>query len=148
MITLPVSLSPHEDLQSLQQKVQNAPLEGFSFQPVTENDVILAVSHLKTQTRGDDGIPQSVIAKVLPTIVPHLTKLFNVSLAQGVFPPSWKKARIMALKKVPVPSSPSEFRPISLLSFLSKVIEKLNHDRNVIFLNRFQKTSQYTISLD
>ena len=41
----------------------------------------------------------------------------------------------MALKKVPVPSSPSDFRPVALLSFLSKVLEKLAHDKIVIFLN-------------
>ena len=100
-----ISISPHEHLQGLRQTVQNAPLQGFFFYPVTENDVILVVSHFKTQARGDDGIPQSVIAKALPTIVPHLTKLFNASLAQGVFPHSWKKARIMALKEVPIPLS-------------------------------------------
>ena len=130
-----ISISPHEDLEALQRQVQAAPIDGFSFQPVTENDVILAVSHFRTQARGDDGIPQSVIAKALPTIVPYLTKLFNASLARGVFPHSWKKARIMALKKVPVPSSPSDFRPIALLSFLSKVLEKLAHDQMIFFLN-------------
>ena len=117
-----ISISPQEDLQGLQQKVQNAPLDGFSLQPVTENDVILAVSHFKTQARRDDGLPQSVIAKALPTIAPHPTKLFNASLAQGVFPHSWQKARIMALKKIPVLSLPSDFRYVALLSFLSKVL--------------------------
>ena len=43
-----ISISSHEDLQGLQQQVRNAPLEGFSFQPVTENDVILVVSYFYT----------------------------------------------------------------------------------------------------
>ena len=41
----------------------------------------------------------------------------------------------MALKKVPVPSLPSDFRPIAFLRFLSKVLEKRAHDEIVIFLN-------------
>ena len=130
-----ISTSLHEDLQGMRQQLQNAPLEGFSFQPVSENDVVLTVSHFKTQARGEDGMHQSVIAKALPTIVPHLTKLFNASLAQEVFPHSLKKARIIALKKVQVPSSPSNFRPIALLSFLSKVLEKFAHDQIVSYLN-------------
>ena len=44
-------------------------------------------------------------------------------------------ARIMALKKILVPSSPSDFRPIALLSFLSKVLKKITHDQIVTFLN-------------
>ena len=41
----------------------------------------------------------------------------------------------MTLKRAPVPSLPSDFRPIVLLSFLSKVLEKLAHDQIVIVLN-------------
>ena len=59
--------------------------------------VILAVSHFKMQARRDDRIPQSVIAKTLPTIVPHLTKLFNASLAQRVFPHSRKNVDELGL---------------------------------------------------
>ena len=97
-----------------------------SFQPVTANDVILAVKHFKSQARNDNGIPHSIVAKALPVITPHLAKLFGISLARGVFPSSWKRARLIALKRVSTPSSPSEFCPIAILGFLSKVLEKLS----------------------
>ena len=42
----------------------------------------------------------------------------------------------MALKKVSIPSSTGDFRPIALLCFLSKVLEKLAHDQIVGFLNK------------
>ena len=45
-------------------------------------------------------------------------------------------ARILALKKISVPSSTTDFRPIALLCFFSKVLEKLAHDQLVNFLNR------------
>ena len=127
-----ISISPLEEpLQSLK-LISTASSEGFSFHPTTESDIILAVSHFKSQARGDDGIPQSVVAKSLPAIAPKLMKLFNYSILHGIFPTTWKKAQILALKKVPVPSSPSEFRPIALLCFLSKVLKKLALDQ--IFL--------------
>ena len=60
--------------------------------------------------------------------------LFNVSFARGVFPASWKRAKLLALKKASILSSPSDFRPIAMLRFLSKVLEKLAHDQIVGFL--------------
>ena len=42
--------------------------EGFTFKPVTINDVILAIYHFNFQARGEDEIPQSVILKALPFI--------------------------------------------------------------------------------
>ena len=115
-----ISISPTEDPTISNSIVDGASLEGFAFKEITTNDVILAVSHFNSQAIGDDGIPQSIIAKSLPSIVNHLTKLFNVSLKKGIFPTEWKKSCILAIKKVSIPSSPSDFRPVSLLSFLSK----------------------------
>ena len=67
--------------------------DGFAYSPVTTNDVIQVVAHFKSQTKGEDEIPQSVIAKAFPFIGLYLTNLF-------------KKALILALKKVPVTSFP------------------------------------------
>ena len=129
-----IVISPTEDPSASLNILATAPLDGFSFSPVSEADVILAVSHFKSQARGEDGIPHSIIAKALSVIAPFLTRIFNISLANGIFPPAWKRARIIALKKIPVPSSSSDFRPIALLCFLSKVLEKLAYDQIVNFL--------------
>ena len=66
----------------------------------------------------------------------HITKLFNASLVNGTFPEAWNRSRILALKKVSIPSSPSDFRPVALLCFLSKILEKLAHDQVVNFLTK------------
>ena len=100
---------------------------------MSKNDVILAVSHFRSQAKGDDGIHQSIVAKALPAIANYLTKIFKASLLKGIFQ-EWKKSRILALKKVSIQSSPSDFRLIALLFFLSKVLEKLAHDQVVSFL--------------
>ena len=98
--------------------------------------MILAVSHFSSQARGEDDIPQGVTAKALPTIGPFLVTVFNTSLVTGVFPEDWRRARLIPLKKKSAPSSPSDFRPITLLSFLSKTLEKLVHDQIVEFIAR------------
>ena len=85
-----------------------APLDEFSFCLVSEADVILAVSHFKIQAKEEEGIP-----KASPVIAPN-----------GVFPLAWKKVQVIALRLTPAPSLTSDFRPIALLCFLSKVLEK------------------------
>ena len=55
-----------------------------------------------------------------------LAKLFNKSLTEGRFPLSWKEARVTAIfKKKGSASQPTNYRPISLLPCLSKVLERL-----------------------
>ena len=72
---------------------------------------------------------QSVILKALPFIGNFIVKIINASLEQGVFLSARKRAQLIALKKVSAPSNPSDFRPITLLSFLYKVLEKIAHDQ-------------------
>ena len=103
-----VFISPNEEYPYAHNIINSASSNGFSFKPVTVNDVILAVSHIESQGKDEDGIPQSIIAKALPSIAPQLVRSFNESIAQGIFPTAWKKAQIIALKKVAVPSSPSD----------------------------------------
>ena len=118
----------------LSKRLKNASREGFKFKPVSINDVILAIAHFSSQARGEDEIPQSVISKALLLIGDFIVRIINASLEQGVFPSTWKRAQLIALKKVSAPSNPSDFRPIALLSFLSKVLEKKAHDQITEYL--------------
>ena len=98
-------VSSLEDIEDAVCIFQEAGAGGFIFRPFGLGDVKLAVKHFSSRACGEDGIPQSVISKALPFIGPHLVKLFNASFAQGVFPETWRRARLLALKKVSVPST-------------------------------------------
>ena len=66
-----------------------------------------------------------------------LTRLFNKSLAEGVYPTLWKHAKITAIYKTKGASSdPQNYRPISLLPTLSNVFEKLIFAKIYAHLNR------------
>ena len=86
-----ISVSSLKDNIESSNIVSTASTDGFSFKPVTANHVISAVTHFKSQARGEDGIPHSIVANTLPVLLPHLLKFFSVSLQRGVFPSSWKK---------------------------------------------------------
>ncbi|XP_031777491.1 uncharacterized protein LOC116415943 [Nasonia vitripennis] len=129
-----VSISDAEREVDLRSILAEANEDGFTFREVTFADVVLAVAHFSSQAKGEDGIPQSVIAKSLPVLGHLLVTLFNASLSCGVFPGAWKNAHLVPLKKKPIPSTVSDFRPIALLSFLSKVLEKIVHEQISDFL--------------
>ena len=58
-----ISISPNENLDDSLNIINKGAPRGFTFKEVTQNDVILAVSHFRSQARGDAGIPHSIVAK-------------------------------------------------------------------------------------
>ena len=60
-------------------------------------------------------------------IAPSVTELFNHSIHTVQLPKDWKVSRVVPIPKRPGVKSPSDFRPVSLLSVLSKVLEKHFH---------------------
>ena len=75
------------------------------------------------------GTPRySCIAAALPntafSIAPAVTALFNLSLKLVRVPLCWKRSSVVPIPKIPAAKSPDYYRPISLLSILSKVLER------------------------
>ena len=62
------------------------------------------------------------------SIAKGITKLFNLYLKTGIFPTDWKFARVVPIPKTGNPDSPSNYRPISTLPIISKLLEKHVHN--------------------
>ena len=70
-------------------------------------------------------IPTTLLKDTLPGLLPTITKIVNASMTQGVFPSSWKIALVKPLlKKLGLELIESNYKPVSNLPFLSKVVEK------------------------
>ena len=65
-----------------------------------------------------------VLKLVSPVFVQPLTRLINLSIQSGCFPTKWKIARVTPLFKDGAQDCRGNYRPISVLSILSKVFEK------------------------
>ena len=108
--------------------------QWFAFKPVSFVDIHAAIKHFSSQACGENRVLQSVVANALPVIGDRLLEFSNASFARVIFPTSRKRAKLLALKKATVPFGPSDFRPIALLCFLSKVLVDLAHNQIVGFL--------------
>lgn len=79
-----------------------------------------------SKAAGCDGIPTTLLLMVAEEITPCVHHLFQLSLTTGTLPDEWKCAAITPVYKGRGSrQAPSSYRPISLLSVLSKVLERL-----------------------
>ena len=99
------------------------------------HEVGRCIESLNKKSVGPDGINSSILKLSLPYILDSLTHIYNLCISKGTFPTEWKKAKIIPLPKVKSPSGIDDFRPISVLSILSKPIEKHIHKHLLSYLN-------------
>ena len=118
-------------------------IHKFSLHDVTDLDVVKVTKTIKSMAVGVDGINIFVIKSLMPRISSILAHIINVSFKVGIFPDRWKKAIIKPIPKVTVPLSPGEYRPISLLPALSKIIEKLANRQIVFYLIKHDLLDPY-----
>ena len=96
-----------------------------TFKPLTEEEVITIINKMSAKSCEIDAMPTTVLKKVLPGVITNITKVINMSLTDGKFPRDWKVAIIRPLLKKPgLELVSSNYRPVSNLPFLSKVLEK------------------------
>lgn len=85
---------------------------------------------------GPDGIPPIFLKNTCKTLSLPLFIIYNKCLSHGVFPDVWKRANIVPIHKSGPKSDVTTYRPISLLSTLSKLFEKLVHNEIYPVLRR------------
>ena len=93
--------------------------------------------HLTLKTNkaiGLDKISASLLKNSAHTIALSVTKLLNLSIKTGKFPKLWKCSKITALFKSGDQTNASNYRPISILPTLSKILEKAVHTQLYHFL--------------
>jgi len=120
------------------------------FSLATEEEICKLVSQSSNTFCDLDPIPTSLLKQLLPPLLPTITNIVNLSLSSGVFPKQFKLCSVIPLlKKYNLDKEElSNYRPISHLSFLSKLTERVvklrltHHLSSNDLLNSFQ--SAYT----
>ena len=89
-----------------------------------EEEIVAVINNLDSnKAEGPDGIPVRLLKETAMQIAPSLRVLFNKSLNIGVLPDEWKLANVVPAHKHSEKSYVEHYRPISLLSVISEVLE-------------------------
>ncbi len=97
----------------------------FRPQTVDTNTVILTLKNInKSKSFGSDNISLRFINDSLFVIACYLTDIINTSISTGQFSTAWKHATVTPLFKSGEKDNPSNYRQISILPVLSKILEK------------------------
>lgn len=103
--------------------------------PTDVYEVDSLIKNLKNDSApGMDNLTPTLIKYIRNSILEPLVHIFNLSIATGKFPDSWKHASVTPIHKDGKKNIPSNYRPISLLCIFSKLLEKIINKRLVNYL--------------
>jgi hypothetical protein len=144
-----VTLEADQGLQGLQgicEGSDQAPNVKWKPMQVSQHEVKRAIFALKnTNSTGVDGLALQYLKDSLTVTLPYISTVINSSIANEIFPEIWKHAIIKTIHKSGDKNDPSNFRPISLLPVLSKILEKVISIQLIDYLesNKLINDNQY-----
>ena len=98
----------------------------FIFAPLTPQTLMNIASQMKPKTsQGPDYLSSKLLKDIIPIIIDPLCHISNLSLHTGYIPDRFKLAKVIPVFKSGDKTTFSNYRPISLLSSLSKLLEKV-----------------------
>ena len=121
-------------------------VKNIFLKPTNGDEVKMLISKLPNKkSSGYDNIDNILLKSIKNVVSENLTSLFNLSMSNGVFPEQMKLAEVVPLYKSKERFLTSNYRPISLLITISKILEKVVHKRTYEFLNKHNQfyNSQY-----
>ena len=113
----------------LREKMEPKKLK-FSLKKITEKTVLKAIKGMKNKkSSGLDEITQEQLKAGAEILAIPLTRIINASIEQGKFPDDWKEGIVTPILKKGATTDKKNYRPVTCLSVLSKVMEKVICDQ-------------------
>ena len=128
----PVAGTPGEYMSS-----RPSPAGSFFLVPTTIDELISTANSLKNTNSFDVyNLNTKIVKKTIDIYAKPLCKLINACFSQGVFPDAMKKSRVVPIFKNGDPQNVNNYRPISIIPILGKLIEILVKVRLSNFLSK------------
>ena len=111
---------------------------------INAKEILDTIKSLKnSNSSGHDFFTTKFVKLSAPILIPALVKIFNLALKTGVYPDSLKIAKVIPVFKKGDPSSVNNYRPISILSSINKIFEKILYARLIKYIDKFQLLYKY-----
>jgi Reverse transcriptase (RNA-dependent DNA polymerase) len=126
--------------------VDNPNVPHLTLDNTTPGQIVEIIKIMQPKQSCDiDGISLKLLKYIAVEICVPLSHIFNLSLTSGTFPTKLKRSRIVPIFKAGDPENCDNYRPISLLSSISKILEKIVHVKlvNHLDLNNLLYDHQY-----
>ena len=105
------------------------------FNPISEGELFDVVQDLSDASAGCDDVPPKILKQVIDEIKTPLIHILNLSLLNGIFPETLKKSKTVPIFKSGSKSELNNYRPISIQSVFSKILEKIVYIQLDNFIN-------------
>ncbi len=112
---------------------------NFIFANIINQKVYEILNQLESKnSSGIDSISTKIVKEIMPFIIDPVVHVFNLSLRSGYIPDSYKCAKVIPIFQSGSKSEFTNYRPISLLSSFSKLLEKIIAQQIFRYLNKFK----------
>jgi potassium voltage-gated channel Eag-related subfamily H protein 8 len=131
---------------------------NLNLEPFGPSHLCDVIKSFESKTSCDlDGISTKLLKHIISVISHPLSHIFNLSTASGTFPSMHKTSHTVPIFKAGSPLLCDNYRPISLLSTLSKLLEKIVcrqlvahlEDNNLIYAHQYgfqhNKSTQHNL---
>ena len=112
-------------------------------EPVNTEELTKLILGLKNSAPGHDEILPKFLKLSINCIIDPLLHVCNLSLSNGVFPSELKVAKVVPIFKGGDTTKLTNYRPVSILSVVSKVLERLMYNRMFSFIEKYKILYDY-----
>ena len=127
-------IRPRHDFKNY---LKNRIINSFFMETITPEEIVSTTKLLKSKSSyGYDKLSMKLIKGIIDKISLPLSLIFNKSFSTGLFPEGLKIARIIPVLKSGDKNDIKNYRPISLLPSLSKIIEKIILNKLITFFDK------------
>ena len=135
---------PNDDISEYKKFLGNKAQQSMLLYKISEKEIKDIIRNLVNKnSSGHDDYTTKFIKLSTPLLIPALIKIFNLSIRTGVYPNNLKIAKVTPIFKKGDPSSVNNYRPISVLSIINKIFEKILYSRLVNYIEKFNLLYKY-----